>query len=136
MIQKRIKNMCLEQLISTDRSFHCRMENRLYSSSYFEKIKSNVVALSTRTPISCAITDGTHIFKNLTLVHVGCNDTFYCENNINFVGDKRCERVQPYILKTTNDGIIPIIDSIRPLNMSLLKVYPFATDTIKCFFDG
>ena len=128
IIQKRIKNMCLEQLISTDRSFHCQVENSLYSSPYFKKIKSNVVALSTRIPISCAITGGEHIFKNLTIVHVGCNDTFYCENNVNFVGDKRCERIQPYILKTSNDDIIPIIDSIRPLNMSLPKVYPFATD--------
>ena len=128
IIQKRIKNMCLEQLISTDRSFHCQVENSLYSSPYFEKIKSNVVALSTRIPISCAITGGTHIFKHLTVVHVGCNDIFYCEKNVNFVGDKRCERIQPYILKTANEDIIPIIDSIRPLNMSLPKVYPFVTD--------
>jgi hypothetical protein len=84
--------MCLEQLISTDRSFHCQVKNTLYSSPYFEKISLDVVALSTRTPISCAITEGTHIFKNLTIVHVVCNDSFYCEGNINFIGDKRCEK--------------------------------------------
>jgi hypothetical protein len=128
IVQKRINNMCLEQLISTNRSFHCQVRNSMYSSPHFEKISSDVVALSTRTPINCAITGGSHVFKNLTIVHVGCNDSFYCEGNINFVGDKRCQTLQPYILKTIDDDVVPVVDSIRSLNFSLPKVYPFASD--------
>ena len=86
-------------LITTDRSFHRQMKNSLYSSLYFEKIGPNVAALLTQTPISCAKTSRTHIFKNLTIVHVTCND-----------------------------DIVSIIDSNLPLNMSLPKVYPFASE--------
>ncbi|CAF0770905.1 unnamed protein product [Didymodactylos carnosus] len=128
MVQKRINNMCLEQLIGTNRSFHCHVKNSLYSSPHFEKIGSNVMALSTRTPINCAITAGFHVFKNLTIIHLGCNDSFYCEGNIYFIGDKRCQTLKPYILKTVNEDIVPVVESIRPLNISLPKVYPFASD--------
>jgi hypothetical protein len=128
IVQKRINNMCLEQLISTNRSFHCYVKNSLYSSPHFEKIGSDVLALSTRTPINCAITGGYHIFKNLTIVHLGCNDSFYCEGNINFAGDKRCQTLTPYILKTINEDVVPVVESIRPLNISMPKVYPFASD--------
>jgi len=61
-------------------------------------------------------------------VHLNCNDTVYCEGNINFLGDKRCQTLKPYILKTVNEDIVPIVESVRPLNISLPKVYPFATD--------
>ena len=128
VVQKRINNKCLEQLISTNRSFHCRLRDTLYSSPHFEKINSNIMALSTRTPINCAITGGFHIFKNSSIIHLGCNDTFYCEGNINFIGDKRCQMMKPYIVKTINDDIVPVVESIRTLNISLSKVYPFASD--------
>jgi cell division protein FtsL len=128
IVKTRINNMCLEQLISTNRSFHCHVQNSLYSSPHFEKIASDIMALSTRTPINCAITGGFHIFKNLSIIHLGCNDTFYCEGNVNFIGDKRCQMMKPYIVKTINDDIVPVVESIRPLNISLPKVYPFASD--------
>ena len=88
IVQKRINNMCLEQLIATNRSFHCQVKNSLYSSPYFEKIRTNVIALSTKTPINSAASGGFHVLKNLTIVHLSCNETFYCEGNINFIGDK------------------------------------------------
>ncbi|CAF4043843.1 unnamed protein product [Adineta steineri] len=128
LVQKRINNMCLEQIISTERSFHCQVQNSVYSSPHFEKIGSNVMALSTRTPINCTKSKELHVFKNLTIINLGCNDTFYCEGNINFMGDRRCQTLQPYIIKTINEDIVPVIDSIRPLNITLPKVYPFATD--------
>ena len=128
IVQKRINNMCLEQLISSNRSFHCRVQDSLYSSTHFEKIGSDLMALSTRTPINCIITNGFHVFKNLTIVHLGCNDSFYCEGNINFIGDKRCQTIKPYIIKTMNDDIVPVVESIRPLNISLPTVYPFTSD--------
>ena len=31
-------------------------------------------------------------------------------------------------MKTINEEVIPVVDSIRPLNMSLTNVYPFASD--------
>jgi hypothetical protein len=133
IVQKRINNMCLEQLISTNRSFHCRFQDSLYSSPHFEKINADTMALSTRTPIHCAMTGGFHIFKNLSIIHLGCNDTFYCENNINFIGDKRCQVMTPYIVKTVNDDVVPVVESIRPLNISLPKVYPFASDKTLIF---
>ena len=86
------------------------------------------MALSARTPINCAITGGVHTLKSLTLIHLNCNDSFYCENNINFIGDKRCYTLKPYILKTINADIVPIVESVRPLNVSLPKVYPFSSD--------
>jgi hypothetical protein len=128
VIQKRINNRCLEQLISTNRSFHCRVQDSLYSPPHFERIASDVMVLSTRTPINCTTTEGFHIFKNLSIVHLSCNDTFYCDNNINFIGNKRCQMLKPYIIKTINEEVIPVVDSIRPLNMSLTNVYPFASD--------
>ena len=128
VVQKRINNRCLEQLISTNRSFHCRVQDSLYSSPHFEKIASDVMVLSTRTPINCTTTDGFHIFKNLSIVHLSCNDTFYCDNNINLIGNKRCQMLRPYIIKTINEEVIPVVDSIRPLNMSLTNMYPFASD--------
>lgn len=128
LVQKRINNMCLEQLISTSRSFHCRVQDSIYSSPHFQKITSDIMALSTRTPINCARTGGFHIFKNLSIIHLGCNDTFSCEGNINFIGDKRCQIMKPYIVKTVNDDIVPVVQSILPLNISLPKVYPFASD--------
>lgn len=109
-------------MISTSRSFHCQVKNSLYTSPHFEKINSDVLAFSTRTPISCAITGEYHVFKNLTIVHVGCNDSFYCEGNINLIGDKCCQKLQPYILKTINEDIAPVVETIRPLNISLPKV--------------
>ncbi|CAF1276168.1 unnamed protein product [Didymodactylos carnosus] len=128
IVQKRINNMCLEQLISTNRSFHCSVQDSVYSSPHFEKITSDIMALSTRTPINCAITGGFHILKNLSIIRLGCNDTFYCEGNINFIGDKRCQMIKPYIVKTINDDVVPVVESIRPLNIGLAKVYPFASD--------
>ena len=129
IVQKRINNMCLEQLISTDRSFHCQVRDSLYSSPHFEKITSSIMALSTRTAIHCTITEGFHIFKSLSIIHLGSNDTFYCEGNISFIGDKRCQIMKPYIVKTRNDDIISVVELIRPLNISLPKIYPFASDT-------
>jgi hypothetical protein len=129
IVQKRINNMCLEQLISTSRSFHCRIQDSLYSSPYFEKITSDVVVLSTRTPINCSTAEGFHIFKNLSIVQLGCNDTLYCDNDINLIADQRCQVLRPYIIKTINEEVIPVLDSIRPLNISLTDVYPFASDT-------
>ena len=128
LVQKRINNMCLEQLVATNRSFHCHVQNSLYSSPHFEKIRAAVLVVSTRTPISCATTRGSYTFKNLTLVQLSCNDTFYCDGNINFIGDKRCQVIQPYVLKTVNEDVVPVIEPIRPLNISLLEVYPFASD--------
>ena len=120
--------MCVEQLISTNRSIHCHIANSLYSSPHFEKLGLGLMALSTRTPINCAITGGFHTLKGLTLIHLNCNDSFYCENNINFIGDKRCHTLKPYILKTINEDIVPIVESVRPLNVSLPKVYRFTSD--------
>jgi hypothetical protein len=128
IVQKRINNKCLEQLISTSRSFHCRVQDSFYSSPHFEKIAPDVMVLPTRTPINCSTAGSFHIFKNTSIVHLGCNETFYCDSNINFIGDKRCQTLTPYIIKTVSEEIIPIIDSIRPLNMSLTNVYPFASD--------
>ena len=84
--------------------------------------------LSTRTPINCTTIGGVHIFTNLSIVHLGCNDTFYCDNNISLVVDKRCQMLRPYVLKTVNEEVIPVVDSIRSLNMSVTNVYPFASD--------
>jgi hypothetical protein len=64
----------------------------------------------------------------VTLVQLSCNDTFYCDGNINFIGDKRCQVFQPYVLRTVNEDVVPVIEPIRPLNISLLEVYPFASD--------
>ena len=128
LIQKRINNMCLEQLVSTNRSFHCHVQDSPYSSPHFEKIRADVLVVSTRTPINCATTAGSYTFKNLTLVQLSCNDTFYCDCNINFVGDKRCQVFQPYVLKTVNEDVVSVVEPIRPLNISLLEVYPSASD--------
>ena len=128
LIQKRINNMCLEQLVSTNRSFHCHVQDSLYSSPHFGKIRADMLVVATRTPINCATTAGSYTFKNLTLVQLSCNDSFYCDGNINFVGDKRCQVFQPYVLKTVNEDVVPVIEPIRPLNISLLEVYPFASD--------
>jgi hypothetical protein len=128
LFQKRINNMCLEQLVATNRSFHCHMQDSLYSSPHFEEIRSDVMVVSTRTPITCAMTGGSHTFKNLTLVQLSCNDSFYCDGNINIIGDKRCQTSQPYLLKTVNEDVVPVVEPIRPLNISLLEVYPFASD--------
>ena len=128
VIQTRINNRCLEQLISTNRSFHCRIQDSLYSSPHFEKVAADVMVLSTRTPINCTTAKGFHIFQNLSIILLNCNDTFYCNNNINLIGNKRCQTSKPYVIKTINDEIIPVVDSIRPLNMSLTNVYPFASE--------
>ena len=120
--------MCLEQLVATNRSFHCHMQDSLYSSPHFEKIRADVLVVSARTPISCATTRGSYTFLNLTLVQLSCNDTFYCDGNINFIGDKRCQVFQPHVLKTVNEDVVPVVEPIRPLNISLLEVYPFASD--------
>ena len=128
IVQKRINNMCLEQLMSTDRTFHCQIQDSAYSSPRFEKIASDVMALSTRMPVKCITARGLHIFKNLSIIHLSCNDTFYCDGNINFIGDKRCQTMKPYVIKTINDEVIPVVEPIRPLNMSLTNVYPFASD--------
>jgi hypothetical protein len=128
LVQKRINNMCLEQLVATNRSFHCHVQDSLYSSPHFDKIRADVLVVSTRTPISCATTRGSYTFKNLTLVQLNCNDTFYCDGNINFIGDKRCQVFQPYVLKNVNEDVVPVIEPIRPLNINLLEVYPFASD--------
>ena len=66
LVQKRINNMCLEQLVSTNRSFHCHVQDSLYSSPHVEKIRADVLVVSTRTPIDCATTAGSYIFLNLT----------------------------------------------------------------------
>ena len=128
VVRNRINNMCVEQLISTDRTFHCHLQNSPYSSPHFKKLRPGLMALSTRIPIKCAVTGEFRIFKNLTIVHLNCNDTVYCEGNINLLGDKRCQTLEPYILKTVNDDVVPIVESVRPLNITLPKVYPFATD--------
>jgi hypothetical protein len=39
----------------------------------------------------------------------------------------------PYIVKTVNDDVVPVLESIRPLNISLPKVYPFASDKTLIF---
>ena len=83
VVQKRISNMCLEQLISSNRSFQCHVQDSEYTSPHFEEITSDVMELSTRTSINCAITGGFHTFKNLSIIHLGCNDTFCCAGNIN-----------------------------------------------------
>ncbi len=37
ILQKRINNMSLEQLITTNRSLHCPIKNSLYSPPHFKK---------------------------------------------------------------------------------------------------
>ena len=120
--------MCLEQLVGINRSFHCHIQDSPYSSPHFEKIRPDVLVVSTRTPISCATTRGSYTFRNVTLVQLSCNDSFYCDGNINFIGDKRCQVFQPYVLKTVNEDVVPVLETIRSLNISLLEVYPFASD--------
>ena len=128
IVQKRINNMCLEQLISTNRSFHCRVQQSFYTSPYFRKISRDVLALSTRTVLNCSTPRGYHIFNNLSIIQLGCTDSLFCANNINLVGDKRCVNLKPYMMKTADEEIIPVVESIRPLNISLPTVYPFASD--------
>ena len=128
IIQIRINNMCLEQLISTNRSFHCRIRDSLYAPPHFEKIGSGLMALSTSKPTSCATGGSFHIFKNLSIIQLGCNESLFCEGSINFVGNRHCQKAKPYILRTINNEIIPVIERIRPLNVSLPQVYPFASD--------
>ena len=82
--------MCLEQLISTNRSFHCRIRDSLYAPPHFEKIGSGLMALSTSTLMNCATGGGFHIFKNLSIIQLGCNENPFCEGTINFVGNRRC----------------------------------------------
>ena len=128
IIQIRINNMCLEQLISTNRSFHFRIRDSLYALPHFEKIGSGLMPLSTSKPMSCATGGSFHIFKNLNIIQLGCNESLFCEGNINFVGNRRCQKGKPYISTTINNEIIPVIELIRPLNISLPQVYPFASD--------
>ena len=87
-----------------------------------------MLVVSTRTPINCTTPGGSYTFRNLTLVQLRCNDSFYCDGNINFIGDERCQVSQPYVLKTVNEDVVPVVEPIRPLNISLLEVYPFASD--------
>ena len=128
LVQKRINNICFEQLVATNRSFHCHVQDSLHSSPRFEKIRADVLLVSTQTPINCATTAGSYTFKKLTLVQLSWNDTFYCDGNIHFLGDKRCQVFQPYVLKTVNEDVVPVVEPIRPLNISLLEEYPFASD--------
>jgi len=43
IVQKRINNMCLEQLIGINRFSHCQVKNSVYSSSHFEKLVSDIM---------------------------------------------------------------------------------------------
>ena len=97
LVQKRINNMCLEQLVSTNQSFPCHVQDSLYSPRHFEKTRADVLVVYTRTALNCATTVGYYAFKNLILVQLNCNDSFYCEGNISFIGDKRCQIFQPYV---------------------------------------
>ena len=128
IVQKRINNMCLEQLISTNRSFHCRVQQSLYTSPHFQKISRDVLALSTRTALNCSTPRGYHVFNNLSIIQLGCTDSLFCANNINLVGDRRFTNLKPYVMKTADEEVIPVVESIRPLNISLPTVYPFASD--------
>jgi hypothetical protein len=56
---------------------HCHMQDSPYSSPHFEKIRFDVLAVSTRPPIKCSTTRGPHKFENLTLVQLSCNDSYY-----------------------------------------------------------
>jgi hypothetical protein len=128
VLQKRINNMCLEQLISTSRHFHRRVRHSLYTSPHFQKIRKDVLALSTRLPLNCTTSRGDQVFKNVSIVQMGCKDRLICANSIHLMADKRCTNLKPYVMKTAQDEIIPVIEPIRSLNISLPTVYPFAAD--------
>jgi hypothetical protein len=85
-----------------------------------------VIALSTSNSINCALNgQDFRKFANVSLIRLECDEKIACENGVSYTGSKYCHNLKPYVLKTSAESIIPIVDKLRPLN---LTVYPFASD--------